>query len=829
MTVEAVALGGDVRAHADLEPLLCDIDALRPHERNPRAGDTEAIAESIKANGLYRPVYAQRSTGRILAGNHTYAAALELGATRLPVVWLDVDDEAAARILLVDNRAADLGRYDDALLIDLLNELGATEAGLFGTGYSYDDAAAIEAALRAAEHTPLEPSPSLADRFIVPPFTILDARSGAWQERKHRWLALGIRSEVGRGDDLLGYSQTVKDAVAGKLPRRGLGAVQTNLDGEDAERYGRKDTRPADTERRRRASSALEGTRLGGPPGSHALNTPQAGDGRGGLVDRTLAQGLTAHRDPVTGDLVYTETTAAGVSIFDPVLCELTYRWFCPPGGTVLDVFAGGSVRGIVAAALGHPYTGIELRPEQVEADGEQREHILPRLRPAPVVPADLPYDTLTPVEEYGGLHVKRDDLWACGGVTVGAKGRTMHRLLTAGRHAGLMTAGAAVSPQIERAALVAAALGVPCRVHTSAGNPTPSTEVCEAAGAEVVRHQPGRLTVLKKRLADDAADHPDWLAMPFGMDHHAYVTDVAAQCENIPDGARVVIPVGSGTTLAAVWTGLRSRGKTNPVLGVRVGGDPTGVLDRHAPGWGSDAALDLVASDLAYRAHAPVTDLAGLPLDPQYEAKCLPYCEPGDLLWLVGLRGAAATATRPPPAPRWVCGDARRAEELLPAGETYDLLFTCPPYHDLEVYSLDPADLSNMPWPEFLAAYRQVIAAAVNRLADDRFAVWVVGEIRDKSRGTYRNLVGETIRAFTDAGAAFYNEAILATAVGSLPIRAGRQFATGRKLGKTHQNVLVFCKGDWSAAAKACGVVEVEMPVPDDAELQPYADGATL
>ena len=65
-------------------------------------------------------------------------------------------------------------------------------------------------------------------------------------------------------------------------------------------------------------------------------------------------------------------------SIFDPVLTELMYHWFCPMGGTILDPFAGGSVRGIVANYLNYNYTGIELRPEQVESNKEQGIKILP-------------------------------------------------------------------------------------------------------------------------------------------------------------------------------------------------------------------------------------------------------------------------------------------------------------------------------------------------------------------------------------------------------------------------------------------------------------------
>jgi len=74
-----------------------------------------------------------------------------------------------------------------------------------------------------------------------------------------------------------------------------------------------------------------------------------------------------------------------------------------------------------------------------------------------------------------------------------------------------------------------------------------------------------------------------------------------------------------------------------------------------------------------------------------------------------------------------------------------------------------------------------------------------------------YRNFVGDTIRAFTDAGASYYNEAILVTQVGSLAIRAAEAFTKSRKLGKTHQNVLIFIKGDAKAATAACGVVEID------------------
>lgn len=154
---------------------------------------------------------------------------------------------------------------------------------------------------------------------------------------------------------------------------------------------------------------------------------------------------------------------------------------------------------------------------------------------------------------------------------------------------------------------------------------------------------------------------------------------------------------------------------------------------------------------------------------------------------------------------PRWVVGDSRNITDIAP-GE-YDFIFSCPPYADLEVYSDDPRDLSTLEYNDFITAYRQIIAACVSMLKENRFACFVVGDVRDK-KGFYRNFPANTIDAFQDAGMFLYNEAILITAAGSLPIRTGRAFQSGRKLGKTHQNVLVFYKGD-PKAIKEFGDVE--------------------
>lgn len=121
---------------------LVPLADLQPHPSNPRNGDTDAITESIRVNGVYRPLVVARD-GTILAGNHSYASLMELGQAKANIVRLDIDPNSAAakRIMLADNRTSDLGRYDDAGLLTLLQEVNETES-LLGTGwadYAVDD------------------------------------------------------------------------------------------------------------------------------------------------------------------------------------------------------------------------------------------------------------------------------------------------------------------------------------------------------------------------------------------------------------------------------------------------------------------------------------------------------------------------------------------------------------------------------------------------------------------------------------------------------------------------------------------------------------------
>lgn len=338
----------------------------------------------------------------------------------------------------------------------------------------------------------------LADRFGVPPFSVFDTRQGYWQERKRRWIALGIRSELGRGDDLLNLEGTAERQRAYKT----MGAIPANQN--DMLAY-RKQERSDDIPLAR---------------------------------DLYAASNLTGASDLPEWANNGTSQMTPGTSIFDPVLCEIIYRWYSPHGGAILDPFAGGSVRGITASVLERIYVGVDLSERQLEANRENAR------------------------------------------------------------------------------------------------------------------------------------------------------------------------------------------------------------------------------------------ELSG------------------------------------PVPPTWVHGDSRDVAKLAPG--RYDLVFSCPPYTHLERYSEDERDLSTYEYPEFRAAYAAIIEAACGLLAPDRFACFVVSEVRHRSQGHYYGLVPDTIRLFQEAGLELYNEAILINPVGTLAMRTLRQFPPGRKLGRTHQNVLIFVKGDGRRAAEACGVLEL-------------------
>ncbi len=158
-----------------------------------------------------------------------------------------------------------------------------------------------------------------------------------------------------------------------------------------------------------------------------------------------------------------------------------------------------------------------------------------------------------------------------------------------------------------------------------------------------------------------------------------------------------------------------------------------------------------------------------------------------------------------------WICDDAINLEKYIKPN-SQDLIFTCPPYGDLEQYTDNPQDLSNMEYSHFINAYAEVISKSLDTLKDNRFAVLVVGDFRDE-KGFYRGFVADTINIFRRFGVRLYNEAILLNSVGTASMRAGNGF-TNRKLAKIHQNVLVFYKGDPKAIQSIYTAVDNRLPI---------------
>jgi DNA modification methylase len=169
----------------------------------------------------------------------------------------------------------------------------------------------------------------------------------------------------------------------------------------------------------------------------------------------------------------------------------------------------------------------------------------------------------------------------------------------------------------------------------------------------------------------------------------------------------------------------------------------------------------------------------------------------------------------------RWINGDSNAVLDELwlenGGGEWADFIFSCPPYFDLEQYSDGPADLSGMTYDQFIQVYGEIIIKAGANLRPDRFAGWVISDVRDE-RGRYRGLVKDTIQCFQDAGLHLYNEIILVDPVGSTAIRAARPFDGSRKVARLHQNFLVFVKGDPRAASADlnCAIEASEAPIAD-------------
>jgi len=428
---------------------ISEVEVWEENPRNIKTEDFERLKKQIEELGVYKPLICYQENGRYitLGGNMRLRALKDLSMNEVDISIVKADTEAEKiKYALSDNDR--VGQYDEQALAELvypyLEEINLED-------YRIDVGEPISLKDVIEDYAPDidEAKKSLLERFIIPPFSIFDARQGYWQDRKRIWKQL-LKDDADSRENVLGFSDAVSN-------------------------WGYK-----------------------------------------------------------TG----CKNVACNESVFDPVLSEVVYKWFCLLGGKVLDPFAGGIIRGGVAELLGYKYTGIELRGEQIEINNKKAKE-----------------------------------------------------------------------------------------------------------------------------------------------------------------------------------------------LGIK---------------------------------------------------------------------------------PQYIKTDASNLDDFIK--DKFDLIFTSPPYFNLEGYSNDEKDLSNLKnYEDFKQRYLEIIEKSCDKLNDDRFACFLVGEIRDKEGGYY-NFISDTIGGFLRAGLKYYNEVIYIEALGTAAIRAGRVFVN-RKITKVHQNLLVFYKGDLKKIKENYTEIRVDVP----------------
>ncbi len=531
------------------------------------------------------------------------------------------------------------------------------------------------------------------------------------------------------------------------------------------------------------------------------------GDSRDGRDDNLLGEGLKKLA-VLTGKKQRGGSYLSGTSEFDPVIADICYRWFSPERSRILDPFAGGIVRGAVAGVLGHEYHGIDLSKRQIFSNEKKAKELFEEdEKPQEKIEEDKREDitdptALTPVQERGGYYFKREDFFVCNGVR-GAKVRGCYLLVEKELKKdkeikGATTAGSRQSPQINILAKVADHFKIKTEAHTPEGILSDELQKAKEGGAKIIQHKAGYNNVIIAR-AREASEKNGYINVPFGMESEEAIENTAKQVENIPDAIkRIVVPVGSGINLAGIIRGKIKFKKKFEILGITVGKNPKKLLDKYVPEWEDHVELKKSGEDYHTSVEA---EIAGITLDPIYEAKCKRFIKKGDLFWIIGIR-QTAKEVKPKIRNSVLDGDVNYHYgnsidlDKMVEGE-FDLIFSCPPYYDLEEYNDGDGDLSmKSNYEEFLKDYKEIIKRSVARLKDDRFAIFTVGDIRDKA-GYYRGFVKDTIEAFEEAGMKFYNDIILVNAITTASVRSRRPFTQNRKVTKVHQNILAFYKGD--------------------------------
>lgn len=183
---------------------MVQIEKLIPHPRNPNKHPEKQIALLVKiiaAQGWRNPIVVSSRSGFITKGHARLEAAKILGCDAVPVDFQDYENEASEYAdMIADNRIAELAEPSLPEIKDLLEELDTGDFDMDLTGFDDKEIEDLMSQFYQDDNISVDVAhKTLAERFIVPPFSVLDARQGYWQDRKRAWLALGIRSELGRG------------------------------------------------------------------------------------------------------------------------------------------------------------------------------------------------------------------------------------------------------------------------------------------------------------------------------------------------------------------------------------------------------------------------------------------------------------------------------------------------------------------------------------------------------------------------------------------------------------------------------------------------------
>ena len=241
----------------------------------------------------------------------------------------------------------------------------------------------------------------------------------------------------------------------------------------------------------------------------------------------------------------------------------------------------------------------------------------------------------LTPIEKYGNIWIKRDDLFTFNGLK-GAKVRNALFLIKDAINKGfkhITSVGHRDSPQLYIVGKLCEHFGLHFVGHTTMG-----VLPDHLNGFEIIQHKPGYNNVIQARCVKFAKENNYYL-IPFGMENFVCSKQLIYQVSNLKNvpAKRIVITVGGGINLCGLVWGLQKYEINIPIIGIVIGKNPEKLMNTFAPkNW--KAKVQLVDANQAYNKHIEQT-LYGIKLDPVYEAKCFDFIEDGDLFWIIGVR----------------------------------------------------------------------------------------------------------------------------------------------------------------------------------------------